>query len=80
MVFCECKQDFFYIEKGGEGKFAQMDGLFAVFLHEEEGYLIAFAGRLPSVVGNALFQGHPEIGLPMWGTLMAGGVFIDAKK
>jgi hypothetical protein len=72
-IRCECQQEFLYVEKGGAEKIAPMDGVFEVYLHEEGGYLIVFAGRLPKVIEAVI--GGPE-GFAKMGALVAGGIYV----
>jgi hypothetical protein len=72
-IRCEAKQEFYYVNKDGKESFSEMDGVMEAYLHDEAGYLIVIAARMPKGVENAL---QAEGGLTKWATAIIGNIRV----
>src|SRR3972149_6811272 len=63
------QQEFFTIDTTGQERFVQMPGVLEVYLHEEAGYCIAIAWRVPASI-------EQTVDLAKWAPLAAGCVSV----
>lgn len=58
-------QNFYTLDAGNQGQFVQLPGILDVYLHEENGFLLLMAWRMPSSV-------EQQVDPAKWAALMAG--------
>ena len=67
--FMNKKQEFFTVDKAGQGQFKTMPGVLEVYLHAEPGYAVVIAWRMPTSIEG-------KVKLAKWASLVAGCVSV----